>query len=107
MYCQSVDEFDYMQNHATTVDFEGLIDWPQVQGTIHVEHCDTCLVSYNLDNAGCDFCHQLKQYFEIRNNTFTNNQGGFAFYKEAKTPKASQIFISGGGAANHIVSNVF
>ncbi len=102
MYCQSDDEFDYMQYHATSANIEGLIDWPQVQGTIHVEHCDTCLISYFVDNEGCNFCHVLSQYTEIKNNIFIDNQGGFSFYKEAKAPRASQIFITGGGSFNHI-----
>lgn len=107
MYCQSDDEFEYMQYHATSANVQGLIDWPQVQGTIHVEHCDTCLVSYFVENKGCDFCHVLSQYTELKNNTFIDNQGGFSFYKEAKAARASQIFITGGGSSNHISSNVF
>jgi len=72
-----------------------------------VEHCDVCLVSYHIENEGCDFCHYLTSYTEIKNNTFVDNQGGVSFYKEHKLNRASQIHISGGGTENRIIDNVF
>ena len=82
MWCQADDEFDYMEYFATSADVDGLIDWPQVQGALHVEGCTSCLVSYYFEKEGCKFCHALPQYIEIKGNTFDRNQGGYSFYKE-------------------------